>query len=263
MTRSIGLLCAGWLLVAAPGGAAERCEARSGTQTEPLVELYTSEGCNSCPPAEKWLARFVESEDPSKTAVLALHVDYWDDLGWRDLFGAKLHTQRQNARVAMAKGKVVVTPQVMIGKEVNVNWRSASRINAVLEQVRAQPAAVDLAIQTSAQDKAVRVDFTAIRKASAANGAEPAYVWLALYEDGLSTAVRAGENKGKTLQHERVVRALKGPWALDARPIAGDAQIPLPDQADPKRMGLVLFAESRANGASLQTLQVPLAGCLQ
>ncbi|MFC3551751.1 DUF1223 domain-containing protein [Lysobacter cavernae] len=262
MTRSIGLMCAGWLLVAAPGAAAEHCQARSGTQTVPLVELYTSQGCNGCPPAEKWLDRFIESEDPAKTAVLALHVDYWDDLGWRDLFGAKLHSQRQNARVAMAKGKVVVTPQVMIGKEVNVNWRSGSRVDAVLEQVRAQPAAVDLAIQSRTQDQTVHVDFTAIRNAGP-SGTEPAYVWLALYEDGLSSAIREGENKGKTLRHERVVRALKGPWELDARPIAGDAQIALPDRADPAQMGVVLFAESRANGASLQTLQVPLASCLQ
>lgn len=99
--------------------AAETCAARSGAQTVPLVELYTSEGCSSCPPADRWLSRSLRSDAAN---FLAFHVDYWDDIGWPDRFASPAYSQRQRQRVAATGSRTVYTPQVMAGTHVQANW---------------------------------------------------------------------------------------------------------------------------------------------
>ncbi|QSX78444.1 DUF1223 domain-containing protein [Agrilutibacter solisilvae] len=248
-------LAMAWLPQAS--AATDACSAASGTAQLPLVELYTSEGCSDCPPADKWLSQLTQEAGGIQAAALAFHVDYWDDLGWVDRFGLPMNSQRQKARIGWAKSKALVTPAVMIGEKVMVKWRSPAAVESLL-QARAEDAPVGLGLAAKLEPGAVQVDFQATPESAIA---APAYVWLALYQDGLTSAVRAGENKNVTLHHDRVVRALHGPWQLGAKPIAGDARIPLPADADVARMGLVLFAESGTNGAGLQAVQMPLSGC--
>jgi len=262
MARLTLPVCVGLLLASSSAWSVEVCQAQSGGNIAPLVELYTSEGCNDCPPADQWLAKLAGEADPSQTAVLAFHVDYWDDIGWPDRFATPRNGERQKARVTMKKSKTVVTPQVMIGENIMVKWRSPSSVNGLLDKVRSQPAPVELAMQVARQEGGLKVDFKAAPLAGSAKATTPGYLWLALYQDGLTTSVRAGENKGKTLNHDRVVRSLVGPWPLGSKAVVGDTNIPLPDQADPKQLGLALFAESSETGAGWQSLNVPLAACL-
>src|SRR5262245_48265099 len=99
--------------------AADICRAQSGKTTQPLVELYTSEGCSSCPAADRWLSQRFARGDAN---YLAFHVDYWDEIGWPDRFGSPTYSQRQRTRVGATGSHTVYTPQVMLGESVNAPW---------------------------------------------------------------------------------------------------------------------------------------------
>ena len=100
--------------------AGEACTATSPRTTAPVVELYTSEGCNSCPPADRWLSKL--KADPTVVA-LAFHVDYWDRLGWKDRFASAAFTQRQAAQQATNGARFSYTPQVVVDGRDRTDWR--------------------------------------------------------------------------------------------------------------------------------------------
>ena len=258
----------GWLLAACllgPGVAnadpAVACDVGSDATVTQLVELYTSEGCSDCPPADEWMSALAREEDPARTSLLAFHVDYWDEIGWIDRFADPAYSQRQHVRVKLDKGRTVYTPQVMVGDKTMLDWRDDGRARAVLRAVRGKRAPVSLQMRVVVEDARLRVGV----KAEPVDGPPPGegMLWLALYQDGLSTRVEAGENDGLTLHHDRVVRVLAGPWAVGGAPVAGETGIELPDGADPRRLGLVLFAESTADGSAWQSLNMPLAECIR
>src|SRR5690606_5652487 len=141
-------------------------------------------------------------------------------------FADHAYSQRQDLRVTLAKQKVTYTPQVMIGSDVRVKWRDASRLRSALERTRARPATVALSLDVSRAGDALHVGVDASR--ASGDGAEPLLVWLALYQDGLSSRIDAGENKGIVLDHDRVVRALAGPWRMDAASLSDEVQIRWP-----------------------------------
>jgi hypothetical protein len=183
-------LAASLASAAAPVAA---CSARSGPTVTPVVELFTSEGCNSCPPADHWMSTL--KADPGVVA-LAFHVDYWDRLGWKDRFASPAYTQRQAQTQASSGARFSYTPQVLLDGADRKDW----------SRIAAQPA--------QRQRPAARVDITLVREdrrfsatvvpASGAPARLAAY-W-ALTENGHSTAVKAGENEGVTLKHDYVVR---------------------------------------------------------
>lgn len=251
------------LLACGPGlaCAATACDVGSDAKVTPLVELYTSEGCSDCPPADAWLSKLAQEEDPARTSLLAFHVDYWDEIGWIDRFADPAYSQRQRVRIKLDKGRTVYTPQVMVSDKTMLDWRDDRRARGVLRAAREQNAPVSLLMRVVVEEARVRVGVKATPVAGAAPG--EGMLWLALYQDGLSTAVKAGENDGLTLHHDRVVRALKGPWGLGRAPVMGETAIELPEGADPRRLGLVLFAESAGDGTAWQSLNMPLADCIQ
>src|SRR4029453_9035557 len=103
------------LIVTPAAGAVTACKAQSGRQTVPLVELYTSEGCDSCPPADRWLSSMFAPGDTRESAVvatpLAFHVDYWDRLGWKDRFATPAWTKRQYHSARAARSHLLYTHQ--------------------------------------------------------------------------------------------------------------------------------------------------------
>lgn len=195
--------------------AAELCSARSGADTVPLVELYTSEGCSSCPPADRWLSQRLRNESGA-TNWLAFHVDYWDDLGWPDRFASPRYTERQRQRVGALGGTTVYTPQVMVGDNVRVQWREDAAFSRALADTRT-PASVGLAMSLHRVLNGDDPGALELRLAAArveGRAAVAASVWLAESVDGQITDVRTGENGGVRLRHDRVVRKLWGPWPL-------------------------------------------------
>lgn len=259
MSRQNPMPVALLLAIMATPCAAGTCKVASGAHVLPLVELYTAEGCNQCPPADRWFSELSLKTTPARTAMLAFHVDYWDDAGWPDRFADHAYSQRQDLRVTLAKKRVTYTPQVMIGRDVRVSWKDEARVQALLERERARQAQVGLSLDVSRTGDVLRIDVEASRTADA--GAEPVMVWLALYQDGLRSRIDAGENRGLVLDHDRVVRALAGPWRMDAAHLSDEVEIKWPSLSDSARMGLVLFAESGSTGEGMQALAMPLDAC--
>jgi hypothetical protein len=164
------------------------CQARSGEQAATVVELYTSQGCDSCPPADRWLASLKGQEN---VIALAFHVDYWDRLGWKDPFGHPKHTARQ-AMVAAASGAgFSYTPQVLVNGR---DWRRWPQL----------PAGAGRAV---AQVQLERLSPTRVLATMGASAQAPMQLglWWAWVAHGQVTQVLAGENKGALLRNEFVV----------------------------------------------------------
>ena len=239
---SLGLALAGSALGAAP--ASGGCQARSDDRQALLIELYTSEGCNSCPPADRWLSSLKGRPD---VLAAAFHVDYWDRLGWVDRFGSARHTERQAQQQRSSGAGFSYTPQVLANGR---DWRGAPTL-PILDQ----PALVQVQAQRIDPQ---RVAVQVIPKPGAPTRLS---LWWALLEDGHVSAVRAGENQGVTLHHDHVVRqyGLLPAWAASAGQAAA-AEIKLATaqkEGGPKARLLVVVTEA-STGAPLQALQL---GC--
>ena len=195
--RALMLFCA----LLAPLADAATCSATSGATRNRLLELYTSEGCSSCPPADRWLSQL---PGDSGVVPLAFHVDYWDRLGWKDRFAQAAFSQRQRDRNRVPGW--VYTPQVMLDGEDYRNWHRGlpARSNS--------PAQASLSLILAQTPEQVDVHADSHFASSAAS--RGAGLYLALYENRLSSNVTAGENDQRTLHHDHVVRQLVGP--LDA-----------------------------------------------
>jgi hypothetical protein len=250
--RIASLLLALALAAATPQApAAAGCRARSGRATVPLVELYTSEGCVTCPPADRWFSRRLAPDDGA--SELAFHVDYWDELGWRDRFGARAHSKRQGERAWAWSSPTVYTPQVMVGTRIHAPWRDPGAFAALLAGARKAPARAGLALRIDGDPANRRAIVAAAPVARANPGAQ---LWLARYVDARTTRVPAGENRGATLRHDRVVQGLWGPWPLEAPATA--RVVALPPVAPP--WGLVAFVQD-TRGDTLQSLALPADRC--
>lgn len=242
------------MLVASSAPAAPSCRALSDAQTTPLIELYTSEGCDSCPPADRWLsAHFPRRTAGTAPVALAFHVDYWDRLGWIDRFASHAYTERQYAAME-ANGKTfVVTPQILLQGHEWTSGRSTPQ--TALDRVARAPAAATIELTATRDGK----DIAATAASRVANEALRAKstVSIAYVDSGLVSEVKAGENKGVRLTHDHVVRALKSAQA-GGDPFSARFTVPAEAGASPT---LVAFVQNTANGDVLQAVALPLANC--
>jgi hypothetical protein len=234
--RAVLLACA----LIAPVAHAATCTATSGATRTSLLELYTSEGCSSCPPADRWLSQLPPN---SGLVPLAFHVDYWDKLGWRDPFAQAAFSQRQRARNSGLGW--VYTPQVMLDGEDFRAWHRG--LASQLKPVPAQ-ASLTLTLTQTPERIDVQVDSRVTGTAGNPNG----QFFLALVENRLSSNVTAGENARHTLHHDHVVRQLAGP--LDSQRARYSFKLqPGWKAAD---LGVVAFVLN-AQGETLQALAQP------
>src|SRR5262245_51836969 len=193
------------------GAVAAQCRATSADQQVAVFELYTSEGCDSCPPADRWFSELSRSADPSKVVALAFHVDYWDRLGWRDRFGSPTYTARQREQANRHRSPFVYTPQVLLQGEDLAAWRASSQPANLVSTINARPARARIELTAMpAEANATSVDVR-VRVPDPADRAHAA-IALALVQDGLASDVKAGENAGKHLAHDHVVRQ----WRTEA-----------------------------------------------
>src|SRR6266851_2508534 len=207
--------------------------ARAGDRVPVLVELFTSEGCSSCPAADDLLARLVRDQPVRGVEILALseHVDYWDSLGWRDPYSSPVLTDRQQLSASRLRRAAIYTPQPeVVGSD--------------------EPAARSAAAEAAAQPHGT---ITARRNGNALHleaklpphrGAE---VLLAAVEDPPAGRVARGENAGRTLSHVRVVRELRRIGAVDQGAWSGEVQL----GAREARLRLVAFVQERSSGRVL------------
>lgn len=254
MTPALPRRLAGCLLALAASttGAAE-CTARSGEWTVPLLELYTSEGCSSCPPADRLLSRLGASAG-GRLVPLALHVDYWDAIGWADPYAQPAFSARQRQQAQRVGNRVVYTPQFFVQGNTGRAPPTAGELAATLAALHRQPARADIALSV-ADAGAQKVAVTATARLREAPPGESFGLVVVLYENGLSTAVKAGENRGRTLQHDFVVRAWHeaGPVPATGRREATH-QFALPAGARTGQLGVAALVDNRRSGEVIQAL---------
>ena len=231
-----------------PAFAAE-CSAKSGAQTVPLLELYTSEGCSSCPPADKWMSGI----KTDKVTPLAFHVDYWDYIGWKDKFSKAEYSDRQRKTAAFGGAGFVYTPQFVMSGHDFKGWDN-SRLNEKIEssQKLASRANLSLDAVTKANgDITLTASAQAVKPADAKN----TDVFIALYENKLVSQVKAGENSGRELKHDYVVREFFGAYQIsNQNEFSKDFNL----NADWKKRdaGAVIFVQNSQTGEILQSLSL-------
>lgn len=237
--------------------AAPTCRTSSAALTRPLVELYTSEGCSSCPPADRWLAAYFDAAGTRSPAVaLAFHVDYWDRLGWVDRFADAAYTERQYGAMRANGASFVYTPQVLLQGHDLAGWGAGT---AAIEAAARQPAraTVTLEAEPAAREVVARVDATV----ADATLARDARLFVAYADSGLASDVKAGENRGARLTHDHVVRALRRVGApAEGGRLRATIALPVPREAG-THPTLVAFVQRATTGDVLQTVALPLDRC--
>jgi hypothetical protein len=234
----------------------DACHAQSTRGTVAVVELYTSEGCDSCPPADRWLSAI---DLPSDVVIpLAFHVDYWDRLGWKDRFADSRYTTRQHAQMQRQQSAYVYTPQVLMQGRDFRPWGVRGEPAQAAKPINARPARAEVRLDVDRVGGAAVVDVNVV--VTEPRERARSEVMIALVQNGLASSVTAGENAGKRLSHDHVVRE----WQ-DAGRVDGDGmlqrRVTLPLPADDGPLSIVALVEDRASGDILQALQVPLAKC--
>jgi hypothetical protein len=244
----------GWVVCAVsavlPATGFSACDARSGPKTAALIELYTSEGCSSCPPADQQLRSLRQALDPAAEAVpLALHVGYWDYIGWKDPYAQAMFGERQSWLVHANQRKTVYTPQFFVSGTELQSWQGALRDK--VRQLNALPAAAAIRVQASIAPNGVLALNAA---ATARTAAEPAALYVALAESGLASNVTRGENSGATLAHDHVVREWIGPVRLAGGAAQVQRDIALPAAWSRARLEVIAFVQAERSGSVLQAL---------
>jgi hypothetical protein len=212
-------------------------------KTPVLVELFTSEGCSSCPPADALLARFLREQPVADVEIipLSLHVDYWDHQGWRDPFSSKAFTSRQEAYSTIFGEDRLYTPQMVVDGRDELNGSDEAAARRVVQAAAARPH-LPLRVEARARGSSVRLS---IDLPAAPAGAEPIDVLVALTEDDLSSVVRRGENGGRTLSHVAVVRKLEALGSLERETFVADGQMSLDRTWKAGKMRAVAWLQGR------------------
>ncbi len=241
------------LAAALPAHAAS-CNAKSGTGTAALLELYTSEGCSSCPPADKWVSGLNIKSD--KLVPIALHVGYWDYIGWKDEFAKPEFYRRQSEYASLHSKSGVFTPQTVLNGK-NLSTGSNGKLSEALAAINATPARADISLALN-QASGGQVEVSAKGKVKVADARADSAGYLALYENRLSSQVKAGENSGEKLNHDFVVREWIGPLALDANgEIQADKKLSIKPEWKIANLGVAMFIQNRSSGEVLQALSLP------
>jgi hypothetical protein len=229
-----------------------------------LIELFTSEGCSSCPPADATLARLQEKQPAPgvELIVLSEHVDYWNDLGWRDPFSDRLFSDRQSRY-----GGRTYTPQAIVDGRVDVLGSDESGIVRAAVAAAGDPhGRVELTGCVPGVHKAGNTPTNPEKKIFFSAGRDPlppgcvhgvhvavtglpphgpAQVLLAVVEDGLVSKVLHGENEGRTLAHSAVVRSLKSVGSIGAAAAGWEGDVQVPSDPEWKRTRLIVFVQDR------------------
>lgn len=202
-----------------------------------VVELFTSEGCSSCPPADEAMIR-LSKEFPEHVYFLAYHVDYWDYIGWKDQFSNADYTNRQNKYAEVFKLNSIYTPQVIINGEKEFVGSREDQIRMDIEEVLKKDGLSDIALSAKKTGETVSVTYKL-------NNAGKNLLNIALVQVKASTDVKRGENKGHVLNHINIVRELKTADASKSTGLTIDFKIP--SGLSPADMKIIAFVQDRDN----------------
>ena len=251
--HSVVLSTALMLTTSLPAIAGPVCDAHSGPNTAALIELYTSEGCSSCPPADRQLSQLEKSLYPSAAFVpLALHVGYWNSLGWEDRFAQDRFAQRQKELVQNGHQSTVYTPQFFVAGSEFRAWNGTLR--DTVQSLNTKPATAQINLQTTrSADNVLKLEAMATTHA----GDDATALYLAIAENGLVSKVSGGENQGVTLNHDHVVRGWLGPFRLHDGVAHVQREVKVPAAWNRDRLEMIAFVQDEHTGSVLQALRAP------
>jgi hypothetical protein len=225
----------------APSDGSRGAEGTAKGASFAVVELFTSEGCSSCPPADNVLHALAQEAQGRPVFLLSFHVDYWNDLGWPDPFSAEAFTDRQRAYARAGSGSGLYTPQMIVGGRDAFIGSNAGEARRRIEESLARPALAAVSLRARVDPGASHVDV-----AYTVTGAtEDAVLNVALVERDLVVRVLRGENAGRMLRHENVVRAFE--TASASRSPEGSVRLALPPSMDRSRASIIGYAQRRAS----------------
>lgn len=251
----IRLICAAWLLLSCVGSHAEEpqvLKASSPSHRVAFLELYTSEGCSSCPPADRFFSELKASVyDEQQLIPLAFHVTYWDYIGWQDRFGDRSHDRRQRRQAQMAASSSVYTPQFMMN---GYDYRHTDTINNLVNTINTLKAEMKIHLEV-ASGKAGELQ---VGVATEQADDEKRHLWLAVYENNLQSQVDDGENEGALLKHDYVVRRLVGPFSINGKNDEINTVVGLHSEWKRRDLGVVAFVQKADSSEVLQATRITL-----
>ena len=216
-----------------------------------IVELFTSEGCSSCPPADRLLSEIVDREhDGIEVIGLSFHVDYWDYIGWKDPYANKKNTLRQQTYARKFYSNQVYTPQMVVNGKYEFVGSNKSKWNEVFKNASISSPRTELKVRSSKSSKG-KLSFSV-----SSEFISNAILNVALVERGLSQKVSRGENRGRTLEHDNVVRG------FDSRQFDGTEntfEISIPDDLMKKNASHILYAQHQDTWEVLTAKKVQLS----
>jgi hypothetical protein len=206
-----------------------------------VVELFTSEGCSSCPPADQLMARIQQESKDQPVYILAFHVDYWNRLGWNDIFSDAAYTQRQNQYAAWLKLQSVYTPQVVVnGSKEFVGSQEPLIRNAISNGLQ-EVSPVQLTLSDVRLDKG-KVAW----RYQTSNAGHHISLLVAIVQRSATSQVNAGENSGRTLSHVQIVRQLQTTKVNAAGSGAGSLLLPADISTSDEE--IIAFLQDNDNG---------------
>jgi hypothetical protein len=215
-----------------------------------VVELFTSEGCSSCPPSDELVAKVQQENSGKPVYILAFHVDYWDFQGWKDVFSKSEFTSRQYQYSTWLRTKSVYTPQIVVnGKREFVGSEESSLRNAISQSLSSTVAG-RFTIETIRKNKGISIRYqtSSLKK--------DAVLQLALVQKTAKTAVKRGENESRELVHVQIVRALQSQSLNDSG--SGEAELKLPEKTQPDNWEIIAFLQNKTNGEILAAAKTSL-----
>ena len=206
-----------------------------------VVELFTSQGCNSCPPADAVLGELTRETD---VLALSFHVTYWDRLGWPDSFGLKASTDRQEAYAERLGLSGLYTPQMVIGGRIDAVGSQRRRVLEAIELLRSHPK----------PGPAIAIREGRLELEASADG--PCTLWLMAFDRVHDVAIGRGENRGRTIRYQNVVRAIVDLGSWDGS--ATTRPLPLERLAAQQRDAVAVLVQRQADGAIVAAQRIDL-----
>ena len=238
------------LLGALAGATLASSGAGAGERVLTVVELFTSQGCSSCPPADDHLGDLADREE---ILALSFHVDYWDYIGWKDPFANPAHTERQRQYQTFFNSRYVYTPQMVVQGAYQAVGSKRGEIAEQIKKSRSRPR-LDVTLARAADEIAIRVGPSG----NSGVKADDAAVWFVAFDDRHQTAVARGENKGRQIVNRHIVRRfdLVGTWNGSAF----DARIAVPAPGQPGGYGAAVLVQSLTTGHILGAARLASGG---
>lgn len=242
----------------ANGAAVDPAKLGKTTDVPVLVELFTSEGCSSCPPADEVLARLEHSQPVPGARVVPLefHVDYWDELGWPDPFASPSFTERQRG-YATREGRIYTPQAVIDGRKELVGSNANAVERAIAEAALRRHASIE--VDAAQKARSVEVTVRVGRLPENADGvATEANVFIALTQSRATVRVLRGENGGRMLSHSAVVRGLEKAGTVAGRGGDAHATLRIPSDVSEEQLRIVVFAQRPSDRQILGSMTRPL-----